>query len=46
MSGDFDPRDNDTRERDDDGIQDREEQWLASGRASNIQQVPDESLQA
>jgi DNA-binding MarR family transcriptional regulator len=45
MSGDFDPRDNDTRERDDDGIQDREEQWLVIGRAANSQQGGDESFE-
>jgi hypothetical protein len=31
MSGDFDPRDYDTRERDD-GVHDREEEWLTLGR--------------
>src|SRR5262249_37021248 len=31
MSGDFDPRDLDSRERDD-GIHDREDQWLTLGR--------------
>jgi len=31
MSGDFDPRDIDSRERDD-GIHDREDEWLTIGR--------------
>jgi len=31
MSGDFDPRDLDSRERDD-GIHDREDEWLTLGR--------------
>lgn len=44
MSGEFDPRDNDTRERDD-GIQDREEQWLAIGRGSHSQHVTGESVE-
>jgi hypothetical protein len=44
MSGGFDPRDHDTREQDD-GVLDREEHWLAIGRASNSQHVGDESLE-
>ena len=39
ISGDFDPRDTDTRERDD-GIQDREEQWLAIGRGPIANKLP------
>lgn len=44
MSGDFDPRHNDLREQDD-GIQDREEQWLVIGRGPHGQQAGDEALE-
>ena len=34
MPGDFDPRDLDTRDRDD-GIHDREDEWLVLGRGGS-----------
>ena len=40
MSGDFDPRDVDSRERDD-GIHDREDQWLTLGRGPGSAAVGD-----
>src|SRR3989441_545530 len=40
MSGDFDPRDHDSREQDD-GIHDREEEWLALGRGPSSAVVRD-----
>lgn len=43
MPGDFDPRDFDTRERDD-GIRDREEQWLVIGRAAAVEPVAEHAL--
>ena len=39
MSGDFDPRDLDSRERDD-GIHDRVDEWLTSGAALVRQRPP------
>jgi len=43
MSGDFDPRDLDARERDD-GIRDREDEWLVLGREDHIAAIPDEPI--
>ena len=40
MSGDFDPRDLDSRERDD-GIHDREDEWLTLGRGPHSAVVHD-----
>src|SRR5207249_6805918 len=40
MSGDFDPRDLDSRERDD-GIHDREDEWLTIGRGPGSSAVRD-----
>jgi DNA-binding MarR family transcriptional regulator len=44
MSGDFDPRDVDPRERDD-GIHDREDQWLVLGRGPGSHEVSDDPLE-
>jgi hypothetical protein len=43
MPGDFDPRGLDTRERED-GIHDREEQWLALGREHDLSSVREEPM--
>ena len=40
MSGDFDPRDVDSRDRDD-GIHDREDEWLTLGRGPSSATVRD-----
>lgn len=40
MSGDFDPRDLDSRERDD-GVHDREDEWLTLGRGAGSAAVRD-----
>ena len=42
MSGDFDPRDFDSRERGD-GIHDREDEWLTIGRGPDSAAVRDSS---
>ena len=41
MAGDFDPRDVDSRERDDDGIHDGEDEWLTLGRGPGSAGVRD-----
>jgi len=43
MSGFFDPRDLEARERND-GIHDREEEWLVLGRQDHIAAIPDEPI--
>src|SRR5437773_11817889 len=42
MSGDFDPRDVDSRERDD-GVHDREDEWLTIGRGPGSADLRDDA---
>jgi DNA-binding MarR family transcriptional regulator len=44
MSGDFDPRDVDSRDRDD-GIHDREDEWLVLGRGPGSPEVRDDAVE-
>lgn len=44
MSGDFDPRDIDSRDRDD-GIRDREDEWLVLGRGPGSPEVRDDAVE-
>jgi hypothetical protein len=44
MSGDFDPRDCDSRERDD-GIRDREDEWLVLGRGPGSPEGRDDAVE-
>lgn len=43
MSGDYDPRDFDSRDRD--GIHDREDEWLVLGRVPTVEDVRDGTLE-
>lgn len=44
MSGDFDPRDSDSRDQDD-GVHDREDEWIVLGRGPGSPEAPDDAVE-